>query len=106
MTERKHYYFCICLFDHCYWITGSVLGAVTGSLVPFNSQGIDFVLTALFITIFIEQWCSTTRHAPAIIGLLVTAVCLALFGSESFLIPAMGMILLLLCLHKEEPTHD
>ena len=59
-------------------------------------------------TIFIEQWRSTTRHAPAIIGLLVTAVCLALFGSESFLIPAMGMILLLLCLHKdkEEPAHD
>lgn len=105
LTERKNYYFCICLFDHCYWIAGSVLGAVTGSLVPFNSQGIDFVLTALFITIFIEQWRSTTQHAPAIIGLVVTAICLALFGSESFLIASMGMILLLLCLYREEVPH-
>ena len=66
LTERKHYYFCICFFNHCYWITGCTLGAVTGSLVSFNSQGIDFVLTALFITIFIEQWCSMEKHYPAI----------------------------------------
>lgn len=103
--KRKHYYFCICFFNHCYWIAGCTLGAVTGSLVTFNSKGIDFVLTALFITIFIEQWRSTEKHYPAIMGAVVTAVCLVLFGSENFMIPAMFAILVLLCIHKEEVSH-
>ena len=105
LTERKHYYFCICFFNHCYWITGCTLGAVTGSLVSFNSQGIDFVLTALFITIFIEQWRSMEKHYPAIMGAIVTAASLLLFGKENFMIPAMFAILLLLCIHKEEVRH-
>ena len=100
--EKKSYYFFISLFDHIYWIAGSLLGAVVGSLVKFNSQGIDFVLTALFITIFLEQWLGTKKHAPAIIGVASSALCLVLFGSESFLIPSMLLILLLLCLYKEE----
>ena len=105
-TEKKTYYFCICLFNHSYWISGCTLGAVTGSLVSFNSQGIDFVLTALFITILIEQWNSNSKHYPAIMGAAVTGVSLALCGKENFMIPAMLMILLLLCLHKEkEDSH-
>ncbi len=100
--ERKNYYFFVSLFNHIYWIIGSVLGAVVGSLVKFNSKGIDFVLTALFITIFVEQWLSSKKHFPAVIGVAVSAVCLILFGSESFLIPSMLVILLLLCLHREE----
>ena len=104
--KKKTYYFCICLFDHCYWISGCTLGAVTGSLVSFNSQGIDFVLTALFITIFIEQWQSSRNHSPAITGAAVTAASLALFGKENFMIPAMLVILLMLCLHKgKEDSH-
>ena len=105
LTERKHYYFCICFFNHCYWITGCTLGAATGSLVSFNSQGIDFVLTALFITIFIEQWQSMKKHYPAIMGAVVTAACLVLCGKENFMIPAMVAILLLLCIRKEEVSH-
>ncbi len=107
-TEKKAYYFCICFFDHCYWISGCTLGAVTGSLVTFNSQGIDFVLTALFITILIEQWQSMKKHYPAIMGATVTAACLVAFGKENFMIPAMLVILLMLCLHKEEKevSHD
>ena len=100
--EKKTYYFFICFFDHCYWITGCTLGAVTGSLVNFNSQGIDFVLTALFITILIEQWQSMKKHFPALMGAAVTAGCLVLFGKENFMIPAMCVLLLILCLHKEE----
>lgn len=105
-TERKNYYFCVSLFNHLYWISGSVLGAVAGTLVPFNSKGIDFVLTALFITIFAEQWRNTTKHAPAIIGLIVTTACLVIFGKDSFLIPSMCVILLLICLYKEPPVND
>ena len=104
--EKKNYYFLVSLFNHIYWITGSVLGAVVGSLVKFNSKGIDFVLTALFITIFLEQWLTAKKHIPAVIGVIVTAACLAIFGSESFLIPSMLVILLLLCLSKEEASND
>ena len=100
--KKKTYYFCICFFDHCYWITGCTLGAVTGSLLTFDSQGIDFVLTALFITIFVEQWQSMKKHYPALMGAAVTAASLVLFGKEHFMIPAMLVILLLLCLHKEK----
>ena len=74
--------------------------------LTFNSQGIEFVLTALFITILIEQWNSTSRHYPAIMGAAVTGACLALLGRENFMIPAMLVILLMLCLHKEkEDSH-
>lgn len=104
-AEKKTYYFCICFFNHCYWITGCTLGAATGALLTFNSQGIDFVLTALFITIFIEQWQSTRKHYPAIMGAVVTALCLVLFDKEHFMIPSMFAILLLLCLHREEDTN-
>lgn len=101
-AEKKAYYFYICFFDHCYWISGCTLGAVTGSLLTFDSKGIDFVLTALFITIFIEQWQSSRHHYPAIMGGIVTAASLLLFGKEHFMIPAMFAILVLLCLHKEK----
>ncbi len=100
--EKRTYFLFVSLFNHIYWITGSVLGAVFGSLVKFNSQGIDFVLTALFITIFLNQWLNTKKHSPAVIGVAVSSLCLVLFGSESFLIPSMLIILLTLCLYKEE----
>lgn len=105
-TQRKNYYLLVSLFDHIYWVTGSVLGALVGSVVEFNSEGIDFVLTALFVTIFVEQWLTTKKHGPAIIGVAVSVFCLAIFGSESFLIPAMLIIALFLCLYKEEPENE
>ena len=100
--SRKNYYLLVSLFNQIYWITGSVLGAVAGSLIKFNSNGIDFALTALFLTVFIEQWLTVKKHAPAVIGVAVSVICLYLFGSERFLIPAMLVIALLLCLYKGE----
>lgn len=100
--ERKNYCFFVSLFNHIYWVAGSVLGAVVGSLVKFNTEGIDFALTALFLTVFIEQWLTTKKHSPAIIGVAVSVGCLVLFGAENFLIPTMLVISLLLCLQKEE----
>lgn len=96
------YAFFLALFDHCYWISGCVLGATVGTLVTFNSAGVEFSMTALFITVFVEQWKSTKNHIPAIIGVAATLLCLLLFGSESFLIPSMIMIGLLLCLAKRQ----
>ena len=100
--RRTDYCFFVSLFDHIYWVAGSVLGAVAGSLLSFDSRGIDFALTALFITVFVEQWMSSKRHAPALIGVCVSVACLLIFGKERFLIPAMLIITLLLCLGRKE----
>ena len=104
--QRTNYYFFVSLFNQLYWIAGSVLGAVMGTLIKFNSEGIDFALTALFLTIFLEQWLTSKKHIPAIIGVMVSVLCLVLFGSEQFLIPAMLIIALLLSLYKEDRGHD
>lgn len=101
LERRNDYYLLVSLFNHMYWVMGTVLGVAVGSLVPFNSEGIDFALTALFLTVFLEQWLSTKKHTPAIIGVAVSLVCLLLFGSENFLIPTMLVIACLLCLYKE-----
>lgn len=100
--KRKYYYLLVSLFNQIYWIIGSLLGAAVGSMVNFNSEGIDFALTALFLTVFIEQWLSTKKHVPALIGVAVSVICLVIFGSENFLIPTMLIIALLLCLYKED----
>lgn len=84
--------FLVTLFDHIYWVSGTVLGSLTGSLLPINYEGVDFALTALFVTIFVEQWLSTKKHGPAIVGVAATVICLVLFGADVFLIPSMVMI--------------
>lgn len=104
--ERKKYYILVTLFDHIYWVLGTTLGSIFGALVTFNSQGIDFVLTALFITIFVEQWLSAKKHASAILGVAISVICLVVFGSQSFLIPSMLIILLSLCLFKEVGNNE
>lgn len=96
--SRHGYCFLVSLFDQIYWVAGSVLGSLAGKLIPLNYEGIDFVLTALFVTIFVEQWLSTKHHAPACFGVVATAVCLWFFGKDLFLIPSMLLIALLLVL--------
>lgn len=96
------YYFLVSLFNQIYWVAGSVLGALAGSAVKFNSDGIDFALTALFLTIFLEQWLSASDRTPAIIGIASSLVCLIIFGSETFLIPSMIIIALILGFCKEK----
>ena len=106
--ERHTYFFMVSLFNQSYWVAGSVIGALLGSVIPFSVEGIDFALTALFITIFVEQWLSTKRHAPAIIGVAVSVVCVLLFGADNFLIPAMCLITIAMVGLKrwEEAHHD
>lgn len=106
LDKRKDYYLLVSMLNHSYWITGCVLGATTGTLVNFNSEGIDFVLTALFVTIFLEQWHNAKKHTPAILGILASVICLLIFGSENFLIPTMAVIAVSLCLYKEEKVND
>jgi len=99
--NRHSYCFLVSALDHCYWLAGTALGAVLGACLPLSFEGIDFALTALFITIFVEQWLSTKQHLPAIIGVMSTALCLFLFGQDVFLVPSMAVIALLLTLMRK-----
>lgn len=100
--EEPHLYcFLVSLCNHCYWITGSALGAIIGSAITFNTAGIDFAMTALFVTIFVEQWLTTKEHRPALIGIGASVMCLMVFGSDSFLIPAMIAITVLLTVFRK-----
>lgn len=99
--ERKWLMFWITLLDQCYWVFGSVIGSLLGTVISFNTKGLDFVLTALFVVILTSQWQESKEHRPALIGLAVTALCRILFGASSFLIPAMiGIIIGLSILKK------
>lgn len=90
--HRKWYYFLVSAMNQCYWILGSLLGALIGSSLSFNTKGIEFSMTALFVVIFVEQWESTKNHIPAFIGLGISLLCLIVFGTDNFLIPAMAGI--------------
>ena len=101
IKEPKEYYFLVSLFNQSYWVLGSIVGYLLGNVIPFNVEGIDFALTALFVTIFVEQWLTTKNHIPALIGVVSSIVCLVIFGADSFLIPTMIVIVALLILQKE-----
>lgn len=92
-VDQKWFMFFIALLNQGYWILGSVLGGLAGSFIHFDSTGIDFAMTALFVVIFIEQWESTKNHKPALIGLFSTLVCLIVLGSDWFILGSMAVIL-------------
>ncbi len=92
-VNRSGYRLLVTLFDQCAWLLGSFLGGWIGSLLSFNSTGIDFAMTALFTTVFIQQWIDSRCHIPAVLGLTATLACRVLFGRDLFLIPAMVIIL-------------
>ena len=92
-ADRNRFYFLVSAMNHAYWILGSVLGSVLGGILPFDSTGIDFSLTALFITIVVDQWQHKNGRLPAVLGFVISIACLAAFGPDRFLIPAMLLIL-------------
>lgn len=97
---RIPYCFLVSAFDHVYWIVGSVVGSLMGQL-PLDFTGVEFVLTALFVTMLVEQWLSTKNHIPILIGAGSTVLCLVLFGKDIFLIPSMVLIALLLTVFRK-----
>lgn len=97
----RGYALTVSVFNQCYWVLGSLLGALVGSAGAFNTKGVDFAMTALFITVFVEQWKSTKEHLPAIVGVAASVICLLVFGAKDFLIPSMILITLCLSLGKK-----
>ena len=93
---RHRYAFWVSLLDQCYWVAGSMIGSLLGQIIPFSVEGVDFALTALFVTVFVEQWLSTKDHASALIGVFASVICLTIFGADGFLIPSMAAILIAL----------
>jgi len=93
-VDRGRFMFLITLLDHSYWFLGATIGGIFGSLVHFNTEGLDFVMTAMFVVIFMEQWKKDRNHLSAFLGLLLPIVCLLIFGADKFMIPAMVAILL------------
>lgn len=99
--RRHSYCFWVSLLDHIYWVIGCGLGNILGATLPISFEGIEFVLTALFVTMFVEQWISHKNHLPAIIGVGATVLCLVLFGRDIFLIPSMALIAVLLTISRK-----
>lgn len=96
VNNKYLYYFTVSFLNQIYWITGTVIGSLSGRMINFSTEGIDFALTALFVTIFTEQWISEKNHGPAIAGLASSILCLVVFGKDNFLIPAMCCIVAVL----------
>ena len=92
-VNRSNYRLLVTLFDQLAWVIGSFLGGLIGTLLDFDSTGIDFAMTALFTTVFIQQWIDSKCHIPAILGLTATLACRLIFGPDVFLIPAMIIII-------------
>jgi len=97
-VEPNQYRFLVSLFNHSYWVAGSIIGSLLGAVLPFSTEGIEFSMTALFAAAFTEQWLTTRDHIPALTGLICTLLCLVVFGRDNFLIPAMLLITLVLTL--------
>lgn len=94
--DKDRVYFWVTFLDQCYWVLGSVAGAIAGSYITFDTTGLDFALTALFVVIFVDQWKQREGHIPAVIGVGASVICLLVFGADSFIIPAMVVIFTIL----------
>lgn len=92
-ADRGAFLFFVCLLDQSYWVVSSVLGALLGELVRFNTRGLDFALTALFVVIFLNQVTDRKNRPSAVIGVLCSLCCLLIFGSANFILPSMAVML-------------
>lgn len=95
-VDEGKFLFAIATLDQSYWVIGSIIGGIAGTLIPFDSTGIDFAMTALFIVIFVEQWLQKKNRFPAMVGVVASVICLLIFGKDSFILPSMIIIMIVL----------
>ncbi len=100
-VDRGWFYFWVTLLDQIYWISGAALGSLAGSFITFDIPGLDFVMTALMVVIFLDNWLKEKQHFSSLIGLGVSLLCLLIFGSGSFIIPSMAVMLLILTVFRK-----
>lgn len=100
-VKKGPFYLTIALLDYSYWIIGTAIGALYGQFITFNTEGIDFSLTALFVVIFVNQWKESKDKIPAVIGLGCSLLCLVIFGAENFIIPSMILIIIALLAYRK-----
>lgn len=99
-VDKGWFMFFVTLLNQCYWVSGAALGGLLGSFIPFDTEGLDFVMTALFVVIFLDQWLKEKKHYTALIGLGASAACLLIFGADGFMIPTMVCIICLLTVFR------
>ena len=99
-VDRGWFYFFVTLLNQCYWVCGAAIGGICGSLISFETEGLDFVMTALLVVIFLEQWMKEKDHTRGVIGIVLTVICLVVFGNKNFIIPSMLGILGVLTLMR------
>ena len=97
-VDRGWFYFFVTLLNQLYWVSGAVIGGLVGSLLSFDTEGLSFVMTAMFVVIFMEQWLKEKNHSSAFLGLGASVLCLLVFGPDSFMIPTMAVIVAALAL--------
>lgn len=100
-VDEEKFLLAISLMDQSYWVLGSAIGAIMGSVLPINSEGIDFAMTALFVVIFVEQWMERKNRAPEVIGVGIAVVSLCIFGASNFVLPAMLSIVFVLLVARK-----
>lgn len=105
-VDRGWFMFFVTFLNHLYWFSGATLGGIFGSLIHLNMEGLDFVMTAMFVVIFLEQWLKEKRHESSLIGLGVSLTCLILFGADNFIIPSMIAVLAVLTLLRKPLEKD
>lgn len=100
-ADEKKVFFLIALFDQIYWIIGSAMGALIGQLIPFDSAGVEFAMTSLFVVIFVEQWISLKNHMPAMVGAVCGIICFVLFDPSKFILPALVSTVAVLTMYRQ-----
>ena len=103
-VDRGWFMFFVTLLNHLYWFAGATLGGIFGSFITFNTEGLDFVMTAMFVVIFLEQWLKEERHESSLLGIGLSVLSLIAFGADGFLIPDMLSILAVLTLLRKPLT--
>lgn len=99
--DKGWFYFFVTLLNQIYWVTGATIGGLLGNLITFNTEGLSFVMTAMFVVIFLDRWLKEKQHISSVIGLGVSLLCLVIFGKDSFMIPTMICIVVMLTLFRK-----
>lgn len=101
-VDRGWFMFFVTLLNQFYWVASATLGAIAGSLLHVNTEGISFVMTAMFVVIFLDQWLKEKQHISSLLGIFASILCLAVFGPDSFMIPTMLCVVLFLSLGRKK----